>query len=336
MYRGTKGRALRYALRTAAWSLLAAALAMPKLRPRADVPRPLALSLLACGPPAAAVGLPRGRVRAYAVFLAQMWAYLRAFELTYARPERLRGRLRVDYPIALDRRLGGGTPPGVRLQGWRRRSSMSGAADLLLGSAYLAWAAERHAALLWLLLRRRQDFARAAALVGTSFDVGWLLYSAFPTAPPWWAAKHGRLPGLRRVLVDVSERLPLVPHQTERDEDQGNPFASMPSTHTASAAAVALALADVDQRAAAPALAYSLALAFALVYLGEHYVVDVLGGAALAIAVRAAEPAAAPLARRTAGAVEVLASAAWPRRRRMPSLMRSLPPWLRGAPLARR
>jgi hypothetical protein len=44
----------------------------------------------------------------------------------------------------------------------------------------------------------------------------------------------------------------------------------------------------------------------ALVYLGEHYVVDLAVGLALAEGVRAGAPAAAPLARRLSSAIQAL------------------------------
>ena len=43
--------------------------------------------------------------------------------------------------------------------------------------------------------------------------------------------------------------------------------------------------------------AYALTLGFALVYLGEHYVTDLLAGAGLVAAVRRGEPLAEPTVR---------------------------------------
>jgi membrane-associated phospholipid phosphatase len=293
---------------------VASAFAFPKLRERLGVPRPLVLGALVAGPPAAAVGLPPGRLRSYGVFMTQMWGYLRAFELTYAYPGRLRRRLRVEEPLAHERRLAGDPPPTVRLQSWRGRSRLAEAADLFLGLVYLAWTPARQAAMLWILARHPARFARVAALVSGTFDAGWVLYSARPAAPPWWAAKQGLLPGVHRVTADLTERLPLVPTQSERDEDQANPWATMPSTHTAGAAAVAISLAECDPRAGAVGACYVALLAPALVYLGEHYTVDVLGGLGLAAGVRAAEPALRRPARLVARAVEAVAALAWPRR----------------------
>jgi len=264
------------------------------------------------------VALPPRRWRPYGVFLAQMWAYLRAFELTYEQPERLRRRLVIDAPIAVDRVLGAGRTPTERLQVLRAKSRRRAGADRLLGGLYFAWALERHAVLTWILCRHRGHFPRAAALVGATFDVSWVIFSAFPTTPPWWAGKAERLPRVRRITVDASKSLPLVPEQNERDDDQGNPWASTPSQHAASAAMVALVAAERDGRVGAAAWSYAAILGLALVYLGEHYLVDVLTGVLLALAVHRAERLVSRPAGRLADAIDDLHALAWdvrPRRR---------------------
>jgi membrane-associated phospholipid phosphatase len=307
---------LRFVLRATSWAAVVLALAMPKLRERFGIGRPVALAAVAAGVPASAVALPPGRFRPYGVFMAQMWAYLRAFELTYAEPERLRRRLLVDEPIRAERLMGGGRTPTERLQEWRDGSRHRDRADRIVGALYFAWALERHAVLLWIGLRHPDRLGRAAALVGATFDVSWLLFSAFPAAPPWWAGKAGRLDGVRRVTVDASYSLPLVPEQSERDEDQGNPWASTPSQHAASATMVALVASGIDRRAGAATWSYAAALGLALIYLGEHYLLDVLTGVALAHAVHRVEPAARRPARRVAEALDALCAAAWARPRR--------------------
>jgi membrane-associated phospholipid phosphatase len=81
------------------------------------------------------------------------------------------------------------------------------------------------------------------------------------------------------------------------DSIGGNPFAAMPSLHYATSHAAARILFDVARVPGALAWAYAATLGFALVYLGEHYVVDLLAGLALAEGVRAAAPLVAPGAR---------------------------------------
>jgi membrane-associated phospholipid phosphatase len=316
-----RSSSIRWGVRCLAWTGGAAAVLVPRLHERLGISRPTTFATAWLAVPAVAIGLPPGRGRTYAVFLAQMWGYLRSFELTYREPDQLVRRLRVDYPIALDRVLGLGRTPTERLQEWRRRTRSTDLLDRALGLVYFGWLVQRQAALGWLAARHPAAVPRTAATVAATFDLGWVLYSTFPTAPPWWAAKHGRLPGVHRVTVDASRKLPLVPEESEQDDEQGNPWASMPSTHTASAAALALSLAEVDPRAGALGFSYLVLLAVALVYLGEHYVADVLAGLALAASVHASAPLVRGPAQRLADTVDRVCMIAWPRRSR--------PRWIR-------
>ena len=75
----------------------------------------------------------------------------------------------------------------------------------------------------------------------------------------------------------------------------GNPLAAMPSLHFATSLVAALSLAEVGKVEGALGWTYAGTLGFALVYLGEHYVTDLLAGAALVAVVRRGEPLAEPL-----------------------------------------
>jgi hypothetical protein len=74
----------------------------------------------------------------------------------------------------------------------------------------------------------------------------------------------------------------------------GNPLAAMPSLHFATSMMAAQLLAETGPVAGALGWGYTATLGFALVYLGEHYVVDLLAGAALTTAVRRVGPFTAP------------------------------------------
>ena len=63
----------------------------------------------------------------------------------------------------------------------------------------------------------------------------------------------------------------------------GNPFAAMPSLHSALTVLIVLALWRW-RKLRAPAVLYLAAMGFTLVYCGEHYVIDLLVGAAVAVA----------------------------------------------------
>ncbi|GAC1338238.1 MAG: phosphatase PAP2 family protein [Candidatus Dormibacteria bacterium] len=131
---------------------------------------------------------------------------------------------------------------------------------------------------LW-LLDRVQYLRFTVALVGMSFFC-FALFLLFPTAPPWYAHDHGFLPGVSKL---ISSALPsaVSPYYSSLNP---NPVAAFPSMHAAYPLLGALALWRISRRGAYLALAWSCLVWFSVVYLGEHYVVDVLGGVALALA----------------------------------------------------
>ncbi len=104
----------------------------------------------------------------------------------------------------------------------------------------------------------------------------------------------------RRVVCEVLHR----PMSSGDDDVPGNPWGSMPSDHISSAAITAMGLMEVDHLLGALGWVYVGGAAFAVVYLGEHYLVDVLAGLALAELIRRAEPLAAPLVRLVAYTLE--------------------------------
>jgi membrane-associated phospholipid phosphatase len=90
----------------------------------------------------------------------------------------------------------------------------------------------------------------------------------------------------------------------ENTEGPGNPWGSMPSDHISSAAITAMGLSEVGPIFGVIGWTYVAAAGFAVVYLGEHYLVDVLVGLAVAETVRRGEPHVAPLVRAVAHALE--------------------------------
>jgi membrane-associated phospholipid phosphatase len=238
-----------------------------------------------------AKGFPRSGCRDAIVWAAQMWAYKNLFELPNDDPDRLRGRAHFDYPIAVDERIGAGVPPSRRLQRALRTRGQLSLLDKELSLLYWMWEAEPHLALAWIRWRRPRAFAAAAGRLAATFDLTLIAYWLLPSAPPWWVSeKTGRMGGkVRRVMLEVADWVKREPNPTEGDHEIGaNPFAAMPSDHLASAAMAAMLLFEQDPRLGAVAWCYALALAFALVYLGEHYVVDLLAGLILATVVNRA------------------------------------------------
>jgi membrane-associated phospholipid phosphatase len=295
---------------------------LPLVRRRLRVPAPVTIAATASGPFALAVLLPRTKARDAALFGLQMWAFTIIHELPYDDPEGLRRRLRVRYPIRADRALGLGELPNLRLQRAFSRPGDVTALDRVLAMVHWAWFLEPHLALLWILACREERFARAARQMAAAYDLGCAVYFAIPTAPPWWAAEHGHLaeelgegnaeaalaerPRLRRMMVEVGEKIWGRAWPALYESLGGNPWAAMPSLHFATSVLAAILLSEAGPGAGAAGWGYALMLGFALVYLGEHYVIDLAAGAALVALVRRGEPVVEPLALRISTAVQRL------------------------------
>jgi membrane-associated phospholipid phosphatase len=272
-----------------------AAIALPLVRKRLRIPGPVTLAVSASGPLAVAVLAPRSRRRDVALFAMQMWAFTVVHEMPYDDPEKLRRRLYTRYPIEIDTRIGLGRLPGARLQTMLANRRGSAALDRFLTITHWLWFFEPYAVLAWILVRHPEHFPRAARQMAAVFDAGAFGYWAVPTAPPWWAAEQGLTKEpMRRIMFEVGE--PLWGRAWGRLYAAlgGNPWAAMPSLHFATSVQGAISLSEVSKEEGAVGWAYALTLGFGLVYLGEHYVTDLLAGAGLVGAVRRADPVFTP------------------------------------------
>lgn len=258
------------------------------------------VSALAWQAPAALVVATRpSRLRAAAVYAIQMWAYLAHYDMPDDDPEWIGRRLQVRYPIVTDRLLGGGEIPTIRLQRALAHNGV-GRHDTLLSWLHWSWFIVPHGSVAYVLWKRPERFDRAAGMMAATFDAGVLTYWLVPTAPPWWAGQNGHLPPVRRIMVEAGSEFWGELWQRLYDSLGRNPFAAMPSLHFGTSVMAAHVLGEVGRKEAVAGWTYAFALGFALVYLGEHYVTDLIAGFALAEAVRIAAPRVAPALSRVA------------------------------------
>jgi hypothetical protein len=277
--------------------------AAPLLRRRVKLPPAGVLGTAAIAPVALTVAAPRSRARDVAVCALQMWAYIAAYELPHDDAEALEARVHVGYPIAIDRALGLGVPPTLRLQRAFARPRSIRPHEKVLVWSHWAWFMVPHGTVAYVMLRAPERFPSAAARMYAVFDLGASVYWMLPTAPPWWAAKEGRLDDgkpihVRRMMIEYGERFWGDRWPDLYDVLGGNPLAAMPSLHFATSVMAAHLLSEVGPVSGAVGWTYALTLGLALVYLGEHYAADLLAGAALAEGVSRAAPRATPAARR--------------------------------------
>lgn len=129
---------------------------------------------------------------------------------------------------------------------------------------------------LWLV--DRVQFVRfTTALMGMAL-VAFVIFLLVPTGPPWLAQQQGFINGFHRV---IGTTLPSSVSAYYNDLNP-NPVAAFPSLHAAFPFLGFLALRRVYLRASWIAFGWCLLVWFSVVFLGEHYVVDVAGGVILA------------------------------------------------------
>jgi PAP2 superfamily len=186
-----------------------------------------------------------------------------------------RGRVRAHRNarriVAAERRLGLHVEPALQRLLLRRVRLLA-----TLNVAYVTVNVVLTVGWLMLLFRRRDEtFHHFRTAAAGSLAAAQLVFLPFPTAPPR-SLEH---------LVDTIREISGV------DLDAGlvarlyNPLAAMPSIHLAFAVITSAAIAETThaRRARAFALAYPPAVAFTVVATANHFVLDVLAGAALGV-----------------------------------------------------
>lgn len=196
-------------------------------------------------------------------------------------------RTLTDYVLDWELWMFAGITPSAWLQ------SRIGGADSAPGiAAYFAaivhwtWFVFPHAAVLGAWLFARRVAWRVTLIVALTFYLGVLLYFTVPTAPPWMAAQQGLLDGVARGMNSVGPALLGADFYAWAFEAMAepNPTAAMPSLHfAASFVVVGVGIVLRSVKVVGVAILYSMALTFSLVYLGEHYIADILAGGAVAL-----------------------------------------------------
>jgi hypothetical protein len=124
----------------------------------------------------------------------------------------------------------------------------------------------------------------AGTFVGVNF-FSCAIFAAVTTAPPWYAAREKLIPDFERVIAGRGWSrvgLNLVSRFIDKGQDTVNPYAAIPSLHSAQALLIVVCAWPFVHRLLRPLLVtYPLWMTFALVYSGEHYLVDVFAGWAI-------------------------------------------------------
>ena len=191
--------------------------------------------------------------------------------------------VRSDSVIAIERALFGGGVPSVELQ----RIFFDGTVRLHdyaltvlyashfvfpLAFAYLLWRGDR-----------RTYYRFVITLLGVSF-AAFLTFLLLPVAPPRLAFQYGEALPVTDIMAAVAQSVDWDVPAWMYHNLIGNPVAAFPSMHAGYPFLVLLFLLERSWKWALAWAPVTGAIWFATVYLGHHYVVDLLGGVAFAVA----------------------------------------------------
>src|SRR3954463_3137374 len=188
-------------------------------------------------------------------------------------------------PVHADKILGLGQVPTIRLQD---AIYTPGHLHFWDYAAFSFWFSHFFATLLvavgiWLYAYRW--FHRFAACIVVLAALGLVTYVVFPAAPPWLAGHQDYLPHTFRITHGGVNNLPLPKAGAlfQSGTDWGNDVAAVPSLHAGYTMLICLFLWPRVGRQWRPLLvAYPIGMALSLMYLGEHYLIDILLGWAYA------------------------------------------------------
>jgi membrane-associated phospholipid phosphatase len=137
---------------------------------------------------------------------------------------------------------------------------------------------------LWLWSYHRHALGGFVGAYIAAMCAGFLIYLLYPETPPWLAAQQGSMPAVHRFVVEWLGQFGSV--GTLYAGADTEPNAAMPSLHVTIPmiiACTAIMVRGWRVKRNWLWLAYPLTISFGVLYLGEHYVLDVVAGVVLGI-----------------------------------------------------
>jgi membrane-associated phospholipid phosphatase len=139
-----------------------------------------------------------------------------------------------------------------------------------------------HTVAVFLWWKRPEKFRQYLMALGILLTLGLALYFAVPSNPPWMAPESVNSPGaptVLRIMEPIGRQLGGGLYQAGYNVvGESNPIAAMPSIHFAVTFLLFCVAMDYGRWWRILGGLYALSMGAALVYMGEHYVVDVLAG----------------------------------------------------------
>lgn len=207
------------------------------------------------------------------------------YDLMRGRADSLQTRAHLEPQLGADKLLGAGQALGQRMQAAMYTPGHPQWYD------YLAWATYTShfvlplgiAVVLWKTSRARfSPYMLGIALLSY---MALATYAIYPAQPPWMASQEGHAGPIARVVHDMWRQVGVqrAAHVFSTKPAGGghpfsNPVAALPSLHASFPMLSFMALRGLHRWLDVTLLVYVVAMGWALVYAGEHYVLDIVMG----------------------------------------------------------
>lgn len=240
------------------------------------------LFFVAAGFLAVALGRGKAFIRDWApfalIFLA--WEGMRGIANAFGQA------VQSDSVIALEVAIFGSVP-SEDLQAALYTHGEISALDVVMSSTYISHFFFPLAFAFFLWIRHRARYYHFALALMVMSYLAFVTFVFMPVAPPRFAGNFGMPLVVYDIAHEVALSLDWTGFSWVYQNLVGNPVAAFPSMHAAYPVLVLFFLAERSKLAALAWLPVVALIWFATVYLGHHYVVDLIGGLLYAIVVYA-------------------------------------------------
>jgi len=231
----------------------------------------------------AVIFVPTGRARSFVAAIvpyATVWfvfTFLRSFA-----DETILAKTLNTKVAEFERWLFGGELPSIRLQAAFYDPGNLHVWDYYFTFVHWSYFVIPHAVIGWLWWKHRQDFQHYLAALTMLLTLGLLIYFIIPSNPPWMAPESIDSPGapvVLRIMEPIAKQLGGGLYQAGyKIVGESNPIAAMPSIHFAVTFLLVWAARGRGRGWEIASWFYAASMAAALVYMGEHYIVDIVVG----------------------------------------------------------
>lgn len=225
-----------------------------------------------------------GQGRAFLLRFAPFVILLLAYDSFRSIADQLNTYVNFSPMINFDRWLFNGALPTNALQSWLWHGSLQWYDFYFYFLYTLHFVMPILLAVLFWKLRPKLYWPFVTVLVVLSF-AAFFTFIIFPAAPPWMASDMQYIPHVQHISTDVWQAMGIDNPSVVYHRISPNPVAAVPSLHSAYPLLFVLFLARAfGWRRMWWTMLYPISMWIGVVYLGEHYVFDVLLGILFAIA----------------------------------------------------